>query len=232
MPPLRRRRGLTSSKATADGEDERAVRKQSEHRRRSFSAREVRPDRARNTAEARSSLRVEPQRKTAFAPGQTQHQPNALPLADTERDPPTRRSGKGRGERVAQPRQPAEQGSEIRPGRTRTLRNTTPRVDPANCRGRARGRNRGRYSPQWATALAGSPKPLEPTQLLIRSPRRLEPGAWAGSLRPSAWRSQVQQQAQSVACTTGRSAGLAPLVFAQHRPRLRDNHREGRLHSE
>src|SRR5215204_3558780 len=38
-----------------------------------------------------------------------------------------------------------------------------------------------RLTPCCATALAGSPKPLEQTQLLIRSPRRRGRGAWAGS---------------------------------------------------
>src|SRR5829696_359949 len=38
-------------------------------------------------------------------------------------------------------------------------------------------------TPCCATALAGGPTPLEPTQLLIRSPRRRGRGASAGSPR-------------------------------------------------
>ena len=159
----------------------RDVRKRSDHGRRPSARKEVRPGHARNTAEARKQSAHGASRRPPLRPAQrnntgrtTARRPGGRPARDDAKWE--------REERVARHRSTAEQRSKDRPGRTRTPRNTTtlPRVDPPNCRGRAGGSNRGRYSPQCATALAGSPKPLEPTQLLIRSPRRRGRGASAG----------------------------------------------------
>ena len=121
---------------------------------------------------SRPAKRNTPERTTARRPG-------GRPVDETMRN------GRGR-ERVAQHRPTAEQvGRPTRENTNATQHDDTSSSRSADCRGRAGGSNRGRYSPQCATALAGSPKPLEPTQLLIRSPRRRGRGASGGTARPS-----------------------------------------------
>ena len=138
-------------------------------------ARRCAPTHARTQAGARKRSAQGASAKTALAPGQ-RNTPDALPPTTWEeahkpQDDPKRERGRARGAA------PPDGGARVeRPTREkqRNATHTTLPVefDPRESRVGPTGRNRGRYSPQCATALAGSPKPLEPTQLLIQSPRR------------------------------------------------------------
>ena len=144
---LRRRRGLTSSKATADGDDGAAGpgNERSMDIVLQLRGNRVRPDRARrHTTEARSDLRREPREDRPLRSAK-RNTLSALPPAARRKTCHETMRKDGRGERVARHR--SDSGRRKADRKNTYATQPTPRVDPPNCRGRAGGSNRGRYSP-------------------------------------------------------------------------------------